>query len=61
MVSYFNTAWLLVVHEIRLTMVVDYRVQMETDLAVEQGHSVQARVQWGEAHSDKLVHLDGSS
>lgn len=34
---------------------------MQTDLAGEQGHAVQARVQWGEAHCDKLIHLDWSS
>lgn len=34
---------------------------MQTDLAGEQGHAVQARVQRGEAHCDKLIHLNGSS
>lgn len=32
-----------------------------TDLSGEQGHSIQAGVQGGEAHWDELIHLDGSS
>ena len=34
---------------------------MVSDLACDQGQSVQAGVQWGEVHRDQLVHLDGTS
>lgn len=33
----------------------------ETDLASEQGHTLQAWVQWGKVHWDEFVHLNGSS
>lgn len=37
------------------------KVLMETDLSGEQGHSVQAWIQWGEANCDQLIHFNRSS